>query len=744
MSVVIPDIHPSIQNVKAILTTKWGGSGYRPRIIRSIESYYIDTALDNDADTWTVDIGDPNAELHDLLERDNEIRMQFYGVGPSSADYLLTGIADQATFNEEGVWSIVGRDLSSLATDSIMRPAQFKHARAWSIVDEQARYLGFRNTSLMQRGQVKKLNYTDGSESYWEFWYRLYRKEKAWIWCDPDGTLIANILNYDAAPSYYFGEAASGDTNLQQSLRVPVESCEIVKTSQGRVGEVWVFGHKGDNGFLTKVEDGDTAGWLKRPRRILLDTEAHTATSAEKLGLEEIFESKVGALEIKLSLTDTNFSYKQNTIADVNLPLMGISGKFFVVGVRRQGGSNGLVQEIRLRERKYALTNRTPTDPKVKQTEAPRNPAVTGDLGDAVGNFDRNWGPYFVAAAKEFHGPWDFSLFLATLLGIADQEHGGAPKNERANGGPGGDHIEWYPYAGQQGGGGNVASGESREHWEAQFANEPGTYTDQTFAVGVMQLYSLGYKHDADDHLKAGYRNEYAGGRWHPEHNIWAGAKALREKLKIAVSDSGRDIDMWAGVSLYGHNAQLYSPGHPTPYALSVKNKVYNDPNYLGQVSDALKTARDAAATSDSAGASSSDSASEAGPYKNSAASLKSLTYLRRNDSSVDLEHVNYVLLNSLNSLGARLGKVITITSGYRSYDDQVRLYKIYQDCGYCTAHIAAKPGTSNHERGEACDCTIGGVAICNAVSAGILAVYNLHCTVSGDPVHITRMAVSG
>jgi hypothetical protein len=70
----LPDLHPSIQKVRAVVTTRWKGKGYRPLVITSLEQYYVDTALDNDADTWSVDIGDPNGKYMDMLDRDNEVR----------------------------------------------------------------------------------------------------------------------------------------------------------------------------------------------------------------------------------------------------------------------------------------------------------------------------------------------------------------------------------------------------------------------------------------------------------------------------------------------------------------------------------------------------------------------------------------------------------------------------------------------------------------------------------------------
>jgi hypothetical protein len=614
----IPDTHPTIKPVRAIVTTKWGNSGYRPLVIRSIEQYYVDSSLDNDADTWTLDIGDPRGEFLEMLKRNNEVRVQLFGAGKSSSTFLVTGMADEIQYSEQGIISLVGRDLSSLATDSTAPPNTYRHVRPWSVVEQQAKQIGFRQTNLAKAPMIRKLERTDGSESYWEFWYRLYRREQMWLWTEPTGVLRSDRLNYSQPTAYFFGTADRSDPTEIQRFYIPALSLSIRKTTQQRVGEVWVYWNKGDNGQRAISKDPTIADWVKKPLKILLDTSAHTGKAAQKLGWEEIFEGKVGSLEIRVTIPDPGYVVMQNRNARVRIPEIGFDGEFYIVGTRIQGGSDGLLQEIRMRERQYALTHRIPADPKIVTTEPPRSKQVQSDLGVAVGELAPSgmpevWGNYFVRAANKWHGPWDYTLFLATLLGICDQETGFF--NERENGGPGGDHVEWYPWAGRPitrpapGGVGPPAPppaigpnpnfidihGRTREGWEEVFANEPGRYTGETtYGVGPMQLTSIGYKHWADDAMKPGFRDQLAGGRWSPEWNIWAGARALRDKLQSSVGDSGRDIDMWSGVSGYGPHDPDEPGVIPTHYALSVKNKVYNDPGYIGGVKTALQASRQA------------------------------------------------------------------------------------------------------------------------------------------------------
>jgi hypothetical protein len=323
-------------------------------------------------------------------------------------------------------------------------------------------------------------------------------------------------------------------------------------------------------------------------------------------------------MEIRITIPDPGFPIRQDKIARLRYPRQGIVGEFYIVGVRQQGGPDGILQQVRLRERHMALTRRVPTSPKARRTEEPRRVVVREELGAGVVNIapgmPEQWGQWFINAANEWHGPWDYNLFLSTLIAIADQET--SFHNYRAFGGPGGDRVEWYPWKvarhgptygeviGERLGAGEApetgvaldAEKRTRNEWERLFANVPSKWTSQTWAVGPMQLYTEQYKLWADDHMKLAFRDQYSGGRWHPEHNIWAGARALRNKLQAAVGDSGRDIDMWAGVSYYGHHYNDESPSTvPTRYAISVKNKVYNDPGYLTGVSEALSAARDTA-----------------------------------------------------------------------------------------------------------------------------------------------------
>lgn len=775
------DYNVLTENVRVALTTRWGKSGYKPRVIRKqINSFYVDTALDNDADPWQLEINDINGDYMDVLKRDAEVRVQIFGVGAKKTGIpMLTGIADDIEYGDDGILKITGRDYTSLAIDSALPPGQFQNILAWRLVEKQARQLGFSRTRLARQGPagtvVKKLQETDGSETYWQFWHRLYRKERMWIWTEPEGTLVADKLNYENDPRYFFGIARKKDPRHIQRMYVPVESFTLRKSTQTRLAEVQVYGHKGDNGIWSGRQiDPTMKGWLKRPLKIMMDTEAHSKREAIKTAWEEIFEGKIGAVECSITISDPGFPIEQNTVCVLHLLDPEISGEFFVVGSRVRADSEGYVQEVRLREKQYAISRRVPADIKIKRTRQEKDD-VTATIFEeelsGVADMPEEWSQYFVKAANKWAGPWDYNLFLATLIAICHQETGGRFVNVRGLGGPGdADWEEWYPWnptvtqrrvPDPYGRNPRVVTtqgdvdekGRTHEQWKAAFANEPGPYFGGTLAVGPMQLYTASFKYQADHMLTPGREDQYGGGRWHPEFNIMVAAEVLRGKLKNANADSGRQIDMWAGVSLYGHNAHLYRPGVPTPYAISVKNMVLNDPGYLAAVKTAREEAKNALASGELpsvvvTGDPGDSRVSVAGGFNNSAAALAQLTALRP-QSGVDIQHVNYELLRRLNSFCVNKGVVATITSGYRSYAHQKELWNRYVRSGYSETYLAANPAKgSNHMRGQALDVVINGVYIGKRYSNATMSLFGFWCSVyppgTRDLVHITLKTVRG
>ena len=560
---------------RAVIATEWDeGHKYRRITFDTIESYWIDSAFDNDADQWEITLGDPDFQLRDLLKRDAEVRVQIFGLG-ESVDYLHTGFADEISFTTTGgSWSITGRDMSALAVDSTAPPKVYKHVRAANLIGSMARHLGIDGKLNLKKTPVYKREYTDGSETYWEFWYRMLRKDQMWLWAGADGSLNAGDLNYNDAPTYFFGEPPSNVSRRVAERYIPVEEGDFTKNIRGRVHEVWVQGTKGDTGFVGKASDPSTRHWVKKNLKIVDDATVQNQKAAVRHAWEELFEAKVGELEYKIVIGDPKFFIRQNRIARLRLPGI-IDKEFFVVGTKVQADTQGFIQEVRLREKQFAASRRVPDDPKLAY---PPTREQTKNVGVNLATGNQQWGDYFVAAAREFCGSWDFNLFLATLLGICDVETGFT--NERVLTGIH-NHLEWFDFKAKKDFPDDpiVSHGLTYGEWKLAFENE-----NPDRAVGPMQLYTLAYKHWADDWFKPNNRDQYRGGRWHPKFNIRAAARAFAGKL---AGLPPKDENIWIGVRAYNGSGPAAEK-----YAKDVKNKVLKTPGYLQQVQSAYQAAQ--------------------------------------------------------------------------------------------------------------------------------------------------------
>jgi hypothetical protein len=524
----------SLPNLRAVITSKWDRR-YTSKIVRQVESFYVDSSLDNDADSWQVTIGDPTGEYLAMMNRDNEVRIQLLSSEPGAVGHILTGIADDLTYDQEGLFTVTGRDYAALALDSTCEPGKWKKVKPQYVIATQAKKLGFPASSLNDISKWKKVIKTDGSETYWEFWFRLVRNDKAYMWVGPNGTLILNKLAYSDSATYWFGTPQKSDSIAVQRAHMPVEGIEIRKSVQGRVHTVWVYAHNGKFQIAKSVTDKTIDGWVRRPIKIIQDTISHTEKGVKKTAYNEIYEGKVGSLEIRLVVSNPNFMISANRMCRIRIPEIELFGMYFIVGTRMQAGPDGFVQEIRLREKNLALSRRVPQEPKIPQLvkKAPNlgtpdhQPGVAGSedpidtkfLSGLIPGDDHDaWSDFFYKAASNNHGDWDFDIFLCMILAIAFKET--AFHNWREVGmNIGRDKVEWWPnfpgggrttvkQAVDEGFRGWTKGVGNRDEYELAFANEKGTHgLNKEADVGVMQLPSREWKHAADD-----FYSDYAKG----------------------------------------------------------------------------------------------------------------------------------------------------------------------------------------------------------------------------------------
>jgi uncharacterized protein YcbK (DUF882 family) len=74
-----------------------------------------------------------------------------------------------------------------------------------------------------------------------------------------------------------------------------------------------------------------------------------------------------------------------------------------------------------------------------------------------------------------------------------------------------------------------------------------------------------------------------------------------------------------------------------------------------------------------------------------------------------DLKGLNPTLAEKLAQVGEKLGTKVKVVSGFRSREEQQKLYDLYK-AG--KGNLAAAPGHSNHESGNAADVYVDGVAL--------------------------------
>lgn len=537
-----------------------GESGYRTLRVTDIDQYAIDSALDTDADQWSVDIADPFAELIDLFGRDNEIRVRLLA---DNGAPLLTGFCDVAIHQADGTLSLAGRDFTAVAVDDYALPFDARNVRPNVFIANRAAAKGIPRVQIdsMAGARIDRL-FSDGSETEWELWYRIVRQYKRYLYGRPDGTLMGTQLNTYDQPTYFFGTPPLNSGNPSQWL--PVEEPSLRKSNQQRLWRVIVYGVRNKVGFTGGFSTPDTSmeKWLKKPTKIISSSTAHVQAQAVQESQDEIFDSKVGARELSLTIPLGKPLIVQNAVAMVNLPAKNIRGLWFIVGVRRMNGTDGPVQEVRLREKGYALSKRVPLAPQLEDSSATQR----RNTNPATGDFGSNYDLWFAKAAKEWTPsgiPVD--LFNAVLHAICEIETGF--RNERARVGasnrpPRSGKVNddvWYEKPdplGVQAPGVPADSGQMLEEWYNNFANESGNpRVGDEIAVGPMQLLTRAYKDWADQH--ANKVGEYDGGRWIEEHNIWAAARALGTDKMAGLPHTTEGL--YEAVFRYGDGTRAYA-----------------------------------------------------------------------------------------------------------------------------------------------------------------------------------------
>lgn len=513
----------------------------------------IDSSMDNDVDSFSIDIGDPKNEYGFLLDRDCEVRTSvFLSDKKGKFQQVFTGIGDTLVKStDDHTLSITGRDLSSLAL-SDAPPGKWRHVKPKPFITQRAMGLGFSQVHCHAMNEISPL-YTDGSETEWAFWYRMARKRGMWVWTGPNGALWIDKLGYSLVPSYAFGRPSHGSA----AGWVMPKRVSITKDTSGRLGEVWVYWQdtKANLGNVSRGIDTTIRAWKRLPKRIISSSTAKSQKDAKKEADVEVFESIVGAFEIELIIHDDGTVIEQNRMCKINIPELDLVGTYFVVGAQRRGGVDGMEQVVRVRQKSFALSKRVPDDPKLADPDAAQRaiPAsMAAQLESAGSSMGIKWADSFVRATNEFGvaAGWDFSVFLGVLLAMCEKESTFHNIRQKI-GDPKTDGIEWLSYSQYL----NVHQTDKnlaavRSAYEDIFRNDH----NDSMGVGPMQLSSQSFKDKADGFGWSGAakRDQFEGGRWNPDSNIRTAAWVLVQKLQVPPSaDPSQADNIWIGVKRY-------------------------------------------------------------------------------------------------------------------------------------------------------------------------------------------------
>lgn len=557
-----------------------------------LESWTTEQSIDNDVDSFSVEVGDVEGKLLSALDRDTEIEVGIFSSNGSGVDQEFNGLVDVETFVTSKTHTMQGSDVPSailMGTDAL--PGYWRRVDPRALLVQRGKALGLTNLQIAPMRQIGRL-WSDASEKEWAFWYRVARTGGHFMWSDNTGGLIIDSLNYSVSSwSYNIGTPLP---HTNKGTWIPVLDFSGTSNKQQRIEQARVYGEdKKKKGVVPLATASNPAAasidsWRRKPLAISTLATARTQKDLDDEAKLQVFESIVGAQEHTITISG-DVRVQQNRMARVNLPEYGVVGVFYVVGVTRSQNSDGFTQTLRLRERNYAIDTRVPTAPQLSNQPNTAVNTSTANIAESLQNKGVRWSAAFVRATREHlvTQGWDFSYALGVLISICAQES--HFHNEREGG-----DAEWFPMPTKAPDQGispkDPLTGQpifkaptlaaAQQQWREVFSNakgSPGNPFPREAGVGPMQLTTLAVKQWADAYGWSGPAPmsgtpEFAGGRWNPESNIRAAARLLAESLKEIGADPTNSGTIWSGVAAYNAGVAGAKAGGGANYAAKIRN----------------------------------------------------------------------------------------------------------------------------------------------------------------------------
>ena len=139
-----------MRKASAVITLTPGKGRQHAITVPEIESYMIEQSIDNDADAFSIDVGDTKRRLLASLDRDTEVRVDIFGVDDRGVRrQLFAGLADMAQMQESFTHSIQGRDFpSAIMLDTDAEPGRWRRVKPRPFLTARARKLGIKRVSI--------------------------------------------------------------------------------------------------------------------------------------------------------------------------------------------------------------------------------------------------------------------------------------------------------------------------------------------------------------------------------------------------------------------------------------------------------------------------------------------------------------------------------------------------------------------------------------------------------------------